>query len=230
MIDLIFLDLDDTIFDFGKAEEVAIGKTLRRFGVLPTEVVVTRYSEINRLQWEKLERGELNRAQVKLRRFEILFEELGVTASAEEARCFYEEQLGIGHYFIEGAEALLESLAARGAHLFLASNGTFAVQQGRIASAGIAKYFEKMFISEQLGAVKPQKEFFDACFAQIPGFARERAVIFGDSLTSDILGGINAGIKTCWFNPKGKPGREDIHPDGEIQHLSQFIPWLEGQI
>lgn len=229
MIDLIFLDLDDTILDFGKAEEVAIGKTLRRFGVLPTEAVVTRYSEINRLQWEKLERGELNRAQVKLRRFEILFEELGVTASAEEARRFYEEQLGIGHYFMEGAEALLESLAARGARLFLASNGTFAVQQGRIASAGIAKYFEKMFISEQLGAVKPQKEFFDICFAQIPGFARERAVIFGDSLTSDILGGINVGIKTCWFNPKGKPGREDIHPDGEIQHLSQFVPWLEQQ-
>ena len=214
-------------FDFEKAEEVAIGTTLRRFGVEPTEAITARYSVINKAQWEKLERGELNRAQVKLRRFEILFDELGVDACAEEARRFYEEQLSIGHYFIEGAEELLERLAVGGYRLFLASNGTLAVQEGRIASAGIAKYFEKMFISEQVGAVKPQKEFFEASFAQIPDFARERAVIFGDSLTSDIQGGINAGIRTCWFNPKGKPGREDICPNGEIQHLSQFVPWLE---
>ena len=227
MTDLIFLDLDDTIFDFGKAEEVAIGKTLRRFGIDPTEAVIRRYSEINKLQWERLERGELTRAQVKLRRFEILFAELGVNADAEEARRFYEEQLSIGHYFMEGAEDFLAELSNRGYRLFLASNGTLAVQEGRIASAGIAKYFEKMFISEQLGAVKPQKEFFDAAFAQIPDFARERAVIFGESLTSDIQGGINAGIRTCWFNPKGQNGRADIRPDGEIRHLSQFIPWLE---
>ena len=228
MTDLIFLDLDDTIFDFAKAEEVAIGKTLRRFGIDPTPAVVERYSVINKAQWERLERGELNRAQVKLRRFEILFEELGVDADAEEARRFYEEQLAIGHYFMEGAEALLEELFARGYRLFLASNGTLAVQEGRIASAGIAKYFEKMFISEQLGAVKPQKEFFEAAFAQIPDFSKERAVIFGDSLTSDIQGGINAGIRTCWFNPKGAPVREDIRPDGEVRHLSQFVEWVES--
>ena len=230
MMEFLFLDLDDTIYDFGKAEEVAICKTLRHFGIEPTPEVIGRYSVINKAQWERLERGELTRDQVKVRRFELLYAELGVNASAAATHDFYAEQLSIGHYFMDGAEELLETLTKRDYRLVLASNGTLSVQEGRIASGGIAKYFEKIFISEQMGAVKPQKEFFDACFAQIPGFARERAVIFGDSLTSDILGGINAGIKTCWFNPKGKPGREDIHPDGEIQHLSQFVPWLEGQI
>jgi 2-haloacid dehalogenase len=226
MIKYVFLDLDDTILDFHRAEAVALKKTLTHMGIPPTDATVTRYSEINDAQWKLLEKGVLTRAEVKLRRFQLLFEELGVEANAEEARRYYEEQLGVGHYFMPGAEALLQALHGR-YRLFIMSNGTTAVQKGRIESAGIAPLFEAIFLSEQIGFVKPQKEFFDACFAEIPDFDPAQAIILGDSLTSDILGGINAGVRTCWFNPHGTPRRADIIPDFEITSLDEFVPLIK---
>ncbi len=226
MIRDILLDLDDTILDFHAAEAVAIRKTLSALGVEPGDAVVARYSAINALQWERLERGELTRAQVKELRFAILFSELGASASPGEAKVLYEYNLSIGHYFIPGAEELLEALSGRYT-LYLASNGTLFTQRSRIESAGIARRFRKIFLSELMGAVKPQKAFFDACFAKMPGAAPETTLIVGDSLSSDIQGGINAGIRTCWFNPHGKPARADLRPDFEIHALSELPSLLE---
>lgn len=226
MIQYVFLDLDETLLDFHKAEAVGLEKTLRDFGVPYSEQVAARFAVINLAQWERLERGELTRAEVKLRRFEILFEELGVMCNAEAVRVRYEEYLSHGHYFLPGAEELLETLSGN-YHLYIASNGTSSVQRGRIESANIARYFDRIFLSEDVGYVKPQKEFFDACFAEIPNFDPTQAIIFGDSLTSDMQGGINAGIKTCWFNPKGKPRNTDIKPDFEVRSLAEFPKLLE---
>ena len=106
--------------------------------------------------------------------------------------------------------------------LYLASNGNLRIQKGRLDSAGIRQYFQKIFVSEEVGANKPSRDFFDACFAAIPDFDPAQAIIVGDSLTSDIQGGIHAGICTCWFNPQGNPGRADIHPDHEIAALSEL--------
>ena len=226
MLNTIFLDLDDTLLDFHRAEAAALSKTLEQLGIPPTAETVARYSAINAQQWRLLEEGKFTRDEILTRRFDILFQELGVTRSSALARRTYEQFLGQGHIFIPGAEALLKALAPRYA-LYLVSNGTAAVQAGRIASAGIASYFRKIFISEQMGLHKPQKEFFDACFAAIPGFHREEALIIGDSLTSDIRGGDNAGIRTCWFNPQGKPRLEGVRVDYEVSALSQIPPLLE---
>ena len=102
------------------------------------------------------------------------------------------------------------------------------MQKGRLESAKISPLFEGIFLSEEVGYVKPQIEFFEYCFSRIPDFSRDRAVIFGDSLTSDILGGINAGIRTCWFNPKGLPRREDIRADLEVSSLIDFPKRIEA--
>ena len=110
--------------------------------------------------------------------------------------------------------------------LFLASNGTASVQKGRMTSANLYRFFEKAFVSQEIGHNKPSKEYFDACFARIPGFDPEKAMIVGDSLTSDIKGGINAGIKTVWVNP-GHKVSGDIKPDHEIEALSQLEGLLE---
>ena len=226
MIKTVLLDLDDTILDFHKAEFEALKKTLTRFSVEPTEQVTSRYSEINRAQWEALERGELTREQVKYRRFALLFEELKIDVDAEEVRKYYEKMLGIGHFFLPHAEQMLDEL--KGSYrLFIVSNGTTAVQQGRIESAHLAPLFEAIFLSEEVGYVKPQKEFFDVCFAQIKDFDPSFAIIVGDSLTSDIQGGINAGIRTCWFDLRGKGNHTDIHPDYTITSLEQLAPLLE---
>ncbi len=225
MIKDIFLDLDDTILDFHMAESVALRKTLTHFGLTPTDAMVARYSEINDAQWKLLEIGELTRDEVKLCRFALFFAEYGVKVKPQDARVYYETSLGVGHYFMPGAEKLLQELS--GAYqLYITSNGTTSVQNGRIASAGIAPLFSRIFLSEEIGYVKPQKEFFDRCFAQIPNFDPQMAIILGDSLTSDILGGIYAGIRTCWFNPQKFAPRADIKPDFEISSLEEFLPLL----
>lgn len=227
MIRFVFLDIDDTLLDFGKAEAAAIKKTFERVGIPATPEVIRRYSEINDTQWALLERGELTREQVLVRRFDILFDELGIRGvPSEMVQASYEYLLGIGHYFVDGAPELLETLKGK-YRLFVVSNGTAQVQDGRIKSAGIAPYFERIFISERVGADKPARAFFDAAFAQIDGFEKDAAIIVGDRLTSDILGGINAGIRTCWFNPHSLPKNPEIPADHEIHALSELPELLE---
>jgi len=227
MFEFLFLDLDDTILDFHKAERIAISKTIREFGVEPTEEVLNRYHVINKWHWEQLELGKLTRAEVLENRFGMLFEELGVAADKTACARAYEKNLSIGHYFLPGAEEAVEYLSKR-YRLFLASNGTASVQKGRMTSANLYRFFEKVFVSQEIGHNKPSRAYFDACFAQIPGFDPKKAIIVGDSLSSDIKGGMNAGIATCWVNPTHAPGREDIKPDYEIEALHQFPALLEN--
>lgn len=223
----VLLDLDDTILDFHQAEANAVSKTLKQLGIEPKESTVCRYSQINAGRWELLEQGRITREEVLTSRFEMLFGELGVEGSGVEAQKIYEGLLGQGHWFMPGAEELLEALYGKYA-LYIVSNGNISVQDSRIESSGIARYFEEIFISQRIGFDKPRKEFFDACFAKIPGFDRQRAIIVGDSLTSDIRGGVNAGIKTCWYNPRGKAAREDIRPDYCITALNELPELLIG--
>ncbi len=228
MIKIILFDLDDTILDFHKAEASALSAVLRQLGIEPLESTLARYSEINAAQWRLLEAGELTREQLLTRRFDLLFEELGVKASSKMAQSIYENSLMDEYFFIDGAQELLEYLHQK-YDLYIVSNGNLIVQQGRIASAGIAKYFKNVFISEFAGYDKPQKEYFDYCFVRIPNFSREETMIIGDSLTSDIQGGINAGIHTCWFNPRRKPAREDIPAEYEVRELGD-IPGLLARL
>ena len=226
MMEFLFLDLDDTILDFHKAERLAISRTFRSFGLEPTEQVLERYHVINRLHWERLERGELTRDQVLTGRFQMLFEELGIPAQPQAVAKGYEHNLGLGHYFLPGAKEALDTLRGK-YRLFLASNGTASVQHSRLTSAGLYPYFEEVFVSQALGANKPSRAFFDACAARIPGYDPRKALMVGDSLTSDILGGINAGMKTCWVCPQGTRGRPDIVPDYRIEALSQLPELLK---
>ena len=226
MMEFLFLDLDDTILDFHKAERLAISRTFRSFGLEPTDQVLERYHVINRQHWERLERGELTRDQVLTGRFQMLFEELGIPAQPQAVAKGYEHNLGLGHYFLPGAKEALDTLRGK-YRLFLASNGTASVQHSRLTSAGLYPYFEKVFVSQALGANKPSRAFFDACAAQIPGFDPRKALMVGDSLTSDILGGINAGMKTCWVCPPEVQGRPDIVPDYRIEALSQLPELLK---
>ena len=225
MIEFLFLDLDDTILDFHKAERIAISKTIRAFGVEPTEEILIRYHIINKWHWEQLEKGLLTRPQVLKNRFQVLFQELGVTVDPADCAGVYERNLSVGHYFLPGAEEAVDALHKK-YRLFLASNGTASVQKGRMTSANLYRFFERVFVSQEIGHNKPSKAYFDGCFAQIPGFDRDKAMIVGDSLSSDIQGGINAGIKTVWVNPShGDCG--SIRPDHEIEGLHQLEALLE---
>ena len=229
MLKNIFLDLDDTILDFTAGEAKALSQTLREAGIEPTEAILDRYHIINTAHWELLEEGRLTRDEVLVQRFEQLFRELGVDHSGKAISERYEGLLSRQHGFMPGAEQLLKDLSSR-YDLYLASNGAAAVQNPRLDDAGLRPYFKGIFISEEMGADKPSKAFFDACFAAIPGFRLEETVMVGDSLTSDIRGGSNAGLRTVWFNPHGKEPRPDIRPGllavggypAELYHPSSF--------
>ena len=227
MIRYVLFDVDDTLLDFGKAEAAAIRKTFERIGIPVTDELIRRYSEINAQQWSRFEKGEITREKLLTERFDILFSELGINVPSEMAQASYEYLLGIGHYFVDGAEELLEALKDK-YELYIVSNGNASVQDRRLKSAGIIPYFKDIFISERVGFNKPSAEFFEACFERIPGFEKDKAVIVGDRLSSDILGGINAGVKTCWFNPRGDAPNPDIPADYEIKHLSELPALLES--
>ena len=227
MIEYLFLDLDDTILDFHQAERVAITKTIRDFGLEPTEQVLARYHLINKWHWEQLELGAMTRQQVLEGRFRMLFAELGVEADPAAVTDAYAANLSVGHWFLPGAEEALETLSKK-YRLFLASNGTASVQKGRMTSANLYRFFEQVFVSQEIGFNKPAKAFFDICFSRIPDFEPDKAMIVGDSLTSDIRGGNNAGIQTCWVNPGCAPRNPDIHVDHEIEALAQLPALLES--
>lgn len=223
---IVMMDLDDTIFDFHKAERIAIAETFRRVGIDPKEENLNLYSEFNAQCWRKLETGEFTRIQVLTHRFEMLFEAIGIEGDAFATQKIYETLLKIGHYYIPGAPELLDALYGK-YRLFLVSNGTAETQDSRLASANISHYFENIFISQRIGFEKPTKEFFAECEKRIPNYSADRAMIIGDSLTSDIRGGINAGIRTCWFNPGHKAPNAPVVPDFEIDSLADFPALLE---
>ena len=226
MVEFLFLDLDDTILDFHKAERIALSKTIREFGVEPTEEVLQRYHLINKWHWEQLELGKMTRGEVLTGRFRMLFEELGLSVDPVKMQAGYERNLSIGHYFLPGAEETVEYLSKR-YKLYLASNGTAVVQKGRMTSANLYRFFQKSFVSEEIGHNKPSLAYFEAAFAQIPDFDKSKALMVGDSLSSDIKGGKNAGIRTCWVNPNHAAAPADIQPDYEIEALSQLPKLLE---
>lgn len=227
MFKTILFDLDDTIFDFKKSEHSALTKTLIKLNVEPTEYIINQYSKYNISQWKRLELGEISREEVKVNRYKLLFDELGLNISPKLATSIYEKNLAVGHYFIDGAVDMLENLHQI-YDLYLVSNGTKKVQDGRLASAHISHYFKDIFISEAVGFEKPNKKFFNYCFERIPNFNKAEAIIIGDSLSSDIKGGINAGIKTMWFNLHNQQNNTELHPDYEIHSLHEAVKILNN--
>lgn len=222
MIKTVLLDLDDTILDFKMSERIALTKTLNEFGIEADDYIISQYSKYNLSQWKRLEKGEITRQQVKVNRYKLLFDEMGIDLSPEKATAVYEKNLAVGHYFIDGAVDMLKSLCKK-YDLYIVSNGSKTVQEGRLSTADIYKYVKGIFISEAVGCEKPHKEFFNYCFERISNFNKNEAVIIGDSLSSDIKGGKNAGIKTIWFNPDFAENNTDIIPDFEMHSPSEAL-------
>ena len=227
MIKYLFLDFDNTILDFTKAEAVAIRKTMRQYGLEPTDALAARYSAINDWHWKALERGELTKPEVITGRFAVFFSEQGIDVDAAAVAKTYETYLSQGHWYLPGAEEAVKEKLFGKYRLFLASNGTPVVQHGRMTSADLYPYFEQSFISEEIGYNKPAKEYFQIAFSRIPGFDPAECVMVGDSLTGDIQGGKNAGLRTVWINPGHKTAPDHLKPDYEIEYLADLPSLLE---
>lgn len=215
----IFIDLDNTILDFYATEAEVLGKALAAGGIAPQEDTLALYHHINLRQWQLLEEGAVSVDEIGVRRFALLVDALGVDVDAATLAQTYEAMLADACYFMPGAEALLATLAPR-YRLHLVTNGMASVQYDRIRRAGIDRYFDHLFVSSDIGAVKPHAAFFDACFAAIPDFERSRAAILGDGIGSDIRGGIQAELHTIWYNQRRVENTTPWQPDAEVYHLA----------
>lgn len=226
MIRFVLFDLDNTILNFDAGEEKALDETLRSYGLTPSPDIISRYQEINDELWRMLEEGRTTREILSVERFSRLFSEFSIACPGEEVSARYAELLSHQHPFMPGAEEVLSRLHGSYA-LYIASNGTSWIQWRRIKDAGLEKWFDDIFISEELGANKPDPAFFEKAFEGMEDFRREEAVIIGDSLTSDIKGGLNAGIHTCLFAPGKLPERPDIRPEYTVRSLFEIPGLLE---
>lgn len=222
--DILLWDVDGTLLDFIAAEKAAVQTLFREFGLGEcTDEMVERYSRINKEYWEQLERGELSKPEILVRRFADFFASEGLDASkAPEFNEQYQVRLGDTVVFCDDSYELLSSLRGR-VKQYAVSNGTVVAQTRKLRRSGFDRLLDGVFLSEELGYEKPAVEFFERVFAAIGEPDRERVLIVGDSLTSDITGGNRAGIRTCWYNPKGEPNLTAAHADYEIRDLHGIL-------
>lgn len=226
--DTVLWDVDQTLLDFSRSESYAVRYCFEQFGLTATDETVRLYSEINTGFWKRIEKGEINKKEALEGRFHMLFEKAGIeNIDAGAFQKLYAEALGSVYYFQDDSYELVKKLKGR-YRQYLVTNGVTRTQRKKLELSGLDRLVEDIFVSEEIGAPKPQKEFFDKCFGRIPDFRRDSAIIVGDSLSSDMLGGKNAGITTCWYNPAGLENTSEVKVDYEIKNLNDIIPILEN--
>lgn len=205
-IKILIWDIDGTVLNFLEAEKAAIRTGFKRFNMGEcTDEMLANYSRINREYWQKLERGEMEKADILVNRYKDFFSMYGLDVSlAESFNDNYQVDLGDTVCFNDNSYELIEELNGRFKQ-YCATNGTKIAQYKKLRVSGLDKLFSANFISDEIGYEKPSKEFFDFALEKIREdygeFSKDEVLIIGDSLTSDIKGGNNAGIKTCWYNP-----------------------------
>ena len=220
----LFLDLDDTLLDFKAAEAQAIRQVLKNNALPFDDGTVRAYSKINKSFWESFERGEIPKSAIFTGRFKKLLEVLERDGDPAALSAEYGKGLAEGYFTVEGAFQILDYLRERGYKLYAATNGISATQLRRVNGSGLAPYFDRVFVSEDSGYQKPEREYYDYIISQIPEKDRRKILIVGDSQSSDILGGINSGIDTCWYNPAGlKPKYESRFEISSLEELKSIL-------
>lgn len=230
MIKTILWDVDATLLNFELAEKAAMEKCFSMFEMGEcTQEMLSRYSKINRSYWQRLERGELTKPEVLVGRFEEFFGKEGIPV--EKAAAFNEEyqvRLGDTVFFHDNAYELIKELQGK-VKQAIVTNGTVVAQERKLEKSGLNKLITDIFISDQIGAEKPSPQFFEKVWEELGSYKKEEVMIVGDSLTSDMQGGNNAGIRCCWYNPKGLKNETSVHVDYEITNLWQVKDILSNE-
>lgn len=222
MITTLLWDMDETLLNFAAAERAAINALLQEFGFGEcSDAMLERYSKINRSYWERLERKELTKPEILVGRFRDFFEAEGLDSTvAAEFNEKYQLSLGDTIVFRDDSYNIVKSLRGK-VKQYVVSNGTVTAQTKKLRLSGFGELMDGVFLSEDLGVEKPDILFFEKVFEEIHPEDKSQVMIVGDSLTSDIQGGNNAGIITCWYNPEQKPYQGDLRIDHEIRDLHE---------
>lgn len=221
----LFFDADKTLLDFVAAEKKGLERVFEKNGITLTDEIRSFYLEMNGQLWESYERGEIPRDTVLFTRFGRVFEHFGIDADGVAFEHDYRKELDKGHDLMEGAMELVQTLAPF-YELYIVTNGTTETQYKRLGDSGLSPYFKDIFISGEIGSRKPMKAFFDHCFEKAPHLAPKDVLIIGDSLSSDIQGGNNAGIDACWMNAENKINDTNAVPTYEIHKLAELYDIL----
>jgi 2-haloacid dehalogenase len=222
----LWFDADGTLFDYNRAESTALQKAFELLNLQFEPAYLDTYRKINHGLWQALERQEIKPDILRVRRFELLLDALQLNSVPDQMSAAYIEQLGICTDLMEGAYEVLQTLRGN-CKLAIITNGLQAVQRSRLDRSTIRDFIDALIISEEVGAAKPHAAFFDAAFARTGYPSKKDILIIGDSLTSDIQGGVNYGIDTCWYNPAGEPAPEALSISYEIKNLHQLLEFLE---
>jgi len=219
----LLFDADDTLFDFPKASARAFEKMCRAHDIPCTPEVYRLYREINLELWAAFDRGELSKEFITLERYVRFLKALELDRDPAACNRDYLSGLGEGVYPLPHAEEVCRELKARGHRMYLITNAVASVQRSRLRGSVFAGLFEAAFISEEAGAAKPSRAYFEYVARRLPGMTAENALVIGDSLSTDMRGANNAGLPCCWFNPAGKPRPEDLRLDYEISDLRELL-------
>lgn len=225
----ILFDADDTLLDFRCSEREAISDTLADFCGSVDDHVIIRYSEINDSLWKLHEKGEIRKEDLRVKRFELLCREFGFDFDPLLMADRYFSALASKSYLIEGATDVCQTLR-KFCRLYIITNGFRVIQEKRLGNSPIAGFFDGLFISETVGAEKPSPAYFETVAKSIPNFLPKDSLVVGDSLSSDIAGGIAAGLDVCWYNPKNRPAPEGMRINYIISRLDQLPDIVTGGI
>ena len=222
MFEILLFDIDDTLLDFHKAEFFAFQLVCKQYDIEWTEDFYAKYKEINTFCWKQLEEGKMERKDVYVQRFVQLFQLYKYEIDASNFNKDYFANLRLQHPALPNAYKLLEQLSNK--RLYAVTNGDKYVQQPRYKDSHLDTYFIDAFISEDTGYEKPSLDYFEYVEKRIPNLDKSKTIIIGDSLSSDIKGGNNFGITTCWYNPNHKKNTSNVKVDYEIHDLLELLP------
>jgi len=218
----LLFDIDDTLLDFNANENQALARLFASLGIKLTSEGQASYKQFNQSLWKRLELGELSYEDLIANRFISFFKQYFDLTVGPELNQRYLGYLAEGHQEVFGAKRLLRDLQLAGHELYVVTNGVKVVQEKRLTDAQLKPFFKGIYISEEVGYQKPNKKFFQNVFADIGDVDLNTTAIIGDSLSSDIKGGINSGISSIWFNPQKQQLPDKFQPDYQVSSLAEI--------
>ena len=217
----LLLDADGTFLNFALTEKIALDLLFDHYNLTHDEKTFSSYEEGNRLCWREFEQGIISMDELKVKRFSLFFAKEGLHFDPSEANRLYVHYLASNGHYISGAEDVLKRLS-HDYTLEVITNGIASVQRGRLDALGASKYFDHIIISEEIGCQKPSAAFFEKTL-EIIHAAKNECLIIGDSLTSDIKGGIESGIDTCYLHLGKSPGTSDTRIKYHASSYSELL-------
>ncbi|MBP5162400.1 MAG: YjjG family noncanonical pyrimidine nucleotidase [Spirochaetales bacterium] len=218
----LLFDADNTLLDFDANEKTSLCRAFGFFGLPFDDGILALYHRINIMYWDMLAHNKISRDELLTKRFETLFEHIGVKADSRQVENYYRKQLDNGFQLVPNAIEVCKTLRQEGYRLYIITNGVVSTQKARLSGSGISDLMDGIFISDDIGYNKPARQFFEYVQNHIDAFEPDKALVIGDGLESDIRGGRDYGLDTCWIDIYGTGDSRDLHPTYTIGNIGQL--------